>query len=188
MRMKKLAPTLAISLAVVEVVHFKEPATESKSPTVSAGNHTFFMGPHSHVDLETDTQPTTSAPLVASGGQQDQAMFRLQIVPQSSGFRLAGYPMPSYRRLAEFRPLSSLREPDYEIEPPQPMYGFAADIEELTKHLSLRLNLAEVQVAAIGRAAHEGKSQEIGGHMHAVRVFSRAQLEALGMSFKQPES
>jgi len=138
MHMKRLAPALAVPLAMAELAHSKEPCdAQVSAPAVSAETHTLAL-PHIHFDPATGTRATTVATLVASGAQSDSALFSLKIVPHSSEFRLEGRPTPTFRRVEQ--PLPSLQEPVYEIEPTQCMFG-AVPVEALTELLGRSIYL-----------------------------------------------
>jgi hypothetical protein len=93
--------------------------------------------------------------------------FRLHIVPLGSGGRLVGYP---------FAPPAGDR---------QLMYGFYENVDSLCGLLSSVC--PPNQVETVCRGAGQGQGGEIGGHRHsATRLFSRAALEGIGMTFHLP--
>jgi len=128
------------------------------------------MPPHSHVEPFDDSLPTTVNEIFASGGQASLEKFRLHIVPLGSGGRLVGYPFAS--------PAGDK----------QLMYGFYENVDSLCGLLTSEFALPPQQIQAVRRSALQGTVQEIGGHSHsAVRLFSRANLEKLGMTFRLPD-
>jgi hypothetical protein len=126
---------------------------------------------HTHFEADDDSVPATAVPVFASGGHADES-FRLHIVPTGSGFRLVGYPFG-------FSPDGGQ---------PQLMFGYSESADDLVEKLASKLGLPTPQIEAIRRTALEAGTQEIGGSSHsAIRLFSRAVLENIGMSFRPPD-
>ncbi len=187
MHKKAVVAGLLAPLVVAEVVETGEhPVSRFLAKAFdSSSNDMLNANPHTHLDLETRVNATTTAPFSASGGRS-QDSFQLSITPQSAGFSLVGQPFGNYQAIAPSGPLSSLRQPEFEAEHPQRMYGHCANVDELIRLLSSGLDLPPGQLAAIRRTALEGTLQVIGGHRGAIRLFDRQNLEVNGMTYRPP--
>jgi hypothetical protein len=175
MKTSCLAGCLAVSLVGVELCEFKE-IRFVDDRTTSARSHStdgLAWNPHTHFEFDTEVRATTASPILASGNQHAEEMFRLFIHPDTSGFKLVAYPI-------------SLR---IDGTPPQMMHGFRPSVEALTEVLSSELGLPTSQIEDIRRTGVAGGVQEIGGsHSPATRHFRRSQLERAGMNFRLPDS
>lgn len=142
-------------------------------PRMDAGRtDTLAWNPHTQIEARYEGEPSTVVPAFASGSQYNAESFRLDIIPAGSGFRLIGYP---YGLL-----------PDY--GKPQSMYGHCQTIDDLLERLRLGIGLPEAQIRAVTLTALAGVMQEIGGSSGSVtRLFSRATLEGIGMTFRPPD-
>jgi hypothetical protein len=170
-----VAGLLAPLVVAAEVVEAGEhpvsglPINAFDSPT----SNTLAGNPHTHFDAEDGSVPTTVNPIFASGRSNFRDVFRLRIITDPNGYRLVGYPC------------------DMDVNKfPQMMYAFFPDIDSLVVQLSKKLGLPAVQAQAIRRAALAGGLQEIGGRARGAvyRVFGRADLEKLGMSYRPLDS
>lgn len=131
--------------------------------------------PHIHPDVETETHTTTVAPISAFGFQSEDS-FQVFIQPQLPAFRVTGMPWGNFRVMAERRPLASLRKPEFEAEPPQPMYGYCENSKSLFYMLAA-LELLPQHLAGILQDALDGKTQVIGGgHHSSMRLFDSNDL------------
>jgi hypothetical protein len=146
-------------------------ATKSDLTMESDFSGSLRLPPHSHLEAFDDSLPTLVNDKFASGAQVSLEKYRLHIVPVGSGlWRLVGYPFAS------------------QVGDRQLMYGLCEDVDSLCALLASELDLPPQQIQAVRRIALEGAVQEIGGHSHsAVRLFSRADLEKLGMTFHLPD-
>lgn len=139
----------------------------------AASSNTLTPNPHTHFDIESDPFPTTVVPMFASGGRHDYESFRLHIVPARSGFLLIGHPFG--------------QSPDG--GQPQLMFGHSENLDDLMETLASGLGLPTPQIEAVRRTALDGRRQEIGGYSpSAIRLFSRAALESIGMNFRPLDS
>ncbi len=163
-----LAP-LVVGAEVVEAGEHPVSGHPGKAFDSSSSKTLAATNPHIHFEAEDGTVPTTANPIFASGARYFRDVFRLRIYVDPEGYRLVGY--PSDGDISKFSQL---------------MYGFFQDIDSLVSQLSEKLGLPAVQAQAIRRSALAGDLQEIGGHGRGVviRVFSRNDLEKLGMTFR----
>jgi hypothetical protein len=166
------AGLLILSVGVAEFAEAREHilATKSDLTMESDFSGSLRLPPHPHLEPFDDSLPTTVNEIFASGGQASLEKFRLQVIPSGSTVRLVGYPFAS------------------QVGNMQLMYGFCEDVDSLCALLASEFDLPPQQIQAVRRIALEGAAQEIGGHSHsAVRLFSRADLEKLGMTFHLPD-
>ena len=184
----RLAGFLIFPLGVAEFAESGENPrlVAMRSPAIhSSSANSLTSNLHTHYDLETPEYGMTAAAFSASGSRQSEDQFQLFIVPQPSGISLVANPIGNYRVVADSRPLSSLREPEFEFES-QRMYGSYGSVDELIDLLASRLELPQVQLSAIRRNALEGRAQAIGGYT-ANRFFDRGELKDLRMNFRPPD-
>jgi hypothetical protein len=167
------AGLLILSVGVTEVGEARERILDAGSADRtmdSAISGSLRLPPHSHLEPFDDSLPTTVNEIFASGGQASLEKSRLHVVPLGSGFRLVGYPFAS--------PAGDR----------QLMYGFCENVDSLCALLTSELAMLPQQIQAVRRIALQGTVQEIGGHRHsATRLFSRAALEGIGMTFRLPD-
>jgi hypothetical protein len=168
MKKKHIAGCLAVSLVGAEFCESKDHRSEHALSLEPGSTNTLVGNPHTHFEPYTEFRATTTAPLSVSGGQGAEESFRLFIYPANSGSKLIGHPVSA----------------DLNGTPAQSMYGFCPSVESLTDVLS-KAELPPLQIDAIRRSAIAGNVQEIGGSRSPViRLFSRGQLEEIGMSFR----
>jgi hypothetical protein len=163
------AGLLILSVGVAEFAEAREHilATKSDLTMESDFSGSLRLPPHSHLEPFDDSLPTTVNEIFASGGQASLEKFRLQVIPSGSTVRLVGYPFAS------------------QVGNMQLMYGFCEDVDSLCALLTSVLPPEQIQT--VRRSALQGSAQEIGGHRHsAIRLFSRAALEGIGMTFHLP--
>jgi hypothetical protein len=171
-----LAGLLVLPLGVAELGESHHPRSAGMTEAMigSGWVDTVPNNPHTHCDVEIETDATGAFPFFAYGARHAEKTFRLHVVPQQTrGVRLVAHPA-----------LNLWVTRSSEI---QNMYGFCENVEALTDVLTSQLGLPQSQVEAIRKTALEDGEQEIGGYT-AMRVFRRSELERLGMNFRPPEA
>jgi hypothetical protein len=150
---------------------------------IEASSDTPNENPHVHSDIDAETQTTEANPISAFGFQSEDS-FQVFIEPQLPRFRVVGVPWGNYRVMADNRPLSSLRKPEFEAERPQPMYSDCENAKALFYMLA-GLKLLPQHLAGILQTALDGKTQVIGGgHHSSMRLFNSKQLAGIGMTYR----
>jgi hypothetical protein len=165
------AGLLALSVVAAEFAEAREHilATTSDLTMEPTSSGSLCMPPHSDLEPFDDSRPTTASEIFASGGQASLEKFRLHVIPSGSTVRLVGYPFAS------------------QVGNRQLMYGLCA-VDSLCALLTSEFAMPPQQIQAVRRSAIQGSAQEISGHRNsAIRLFSRADLEKLGMTFRLPE-
>jgi len=167
-----VARVLMVSVAAAELGEGAEPVSGARSqPTMESDSTSVSFPPHTHFEQFDDSIRSASNEVSASGGQPSRESYRLRIQPARNGFQMVGYPIA----FAEVRDI-------------QCMYGFKDNVDCLCGALSSELGLPDPQIETVRRTALEKKLQEIGGFSHsATRLFSRAALAQLGMTFHLPD-